>query len=76
MVTHHVEEIPEGITHALLIAHGQIIAAGPITQVLTDTNMTTTFGLPLKIAHHDGRWSARAYRADEANADEANQVSS
>ncbi len=32
MVTHHVEEIPVGITHALLMADGRVVAAGPIDE--------------------------------------------
>lgn len=67
MVTHHVEEIPEGITHALLLASGRVVAQGPIDEVLTDQHMSQTFALPLKIGQADGRWYARAYRPDEAN---------
>lgn len=59
LITHHVEEIPEGVTHALLLRDGGIVAAGPIDEVLTDRWMTETFGLPLSIRHEDGRWSAR-----------------
>lgn len=60
LVTHHVEEIPEGITHAVLMAHGSVVAAGPIDEVLTDEKLTQTFGMPLHIAKIDGRWTARA----------------
>ena len=35
MVTHHVEEIPPGFGHALLLADGAVKAAGPIAEVLT-----------------------------------------
>ncbi len=59
LVTHHVEEIPEGITHALLLSHGGIVAAGPIEQVLTPELMTRAYGMPLTIRREDGRWSAR-----------------
>lgn len=60
LVTHHVEEIPEGITHAVLMAQGSVVAAGPIDEVLTDEKLTQTFGMPLHIAKIDGRWTARA----------------
>ena len=60
LVTHHVEEIPVGTTHALLLSRGRVVAAGPVEQVLTDAMLTAAFGLPLQIAHQDGRWSARA----------------
>ncbi|HNV09963.1 MAG TPA: ABC transporter ATP-binding protein [Propionibacteriaceae bacterium] len=60
LVTHHVEEIPEGITHALLLKHGKVVAAGPIAEVLTNELMSHTFDLPLQIDRLGGRWAARA----------------
>ncbi|OYN92948.1 iron complex transport system ATP-binding protein [Propionibacteriaceae bacterium ES.041] len=60
LVTHHVEEIPAGMTHALLLKQGRIVAAGPIAETLTDESMSSTFDLPLTITHTDGRWAARA----------------
>ena len=60
LVTHHVEEIPEGISHAMLMAHGSVVAAGPIDEVLTDEKLTAAFGMPLHITKIDGRWTARA----------------
>lgn len=62
MVTHHVEEIPPGFTHAMLLSAGRIVAAGPIDDVLTDAHLTDTFGVPLTIAHEGGRWQARSAR--------------
>ena len=60
LVTHQVEEIPVGITHALLLSQGQIVAQGPIEGVLTDGLMSQAYGLNLKITHDDGRWQARS----------------
>lgn len=60
MVTHHVEEIPVGVTHALLIREGKIVAAGPLKEALTAANLTATFGIPLRLDHHNGRFAARA----------------
>ncbi len=60
MVTHHVEEIPPGFTHALLLRAGTIVAAGPIGQTLTSQNLTRTFGLPLVVEQHGERFTARA----------------
>lgn len=60
MVTHHVEEIPQGITHALLLKDGQAVAAGPIGEALTAENLTETFGVPVVLEEHDGRFAARA----------------
>jgi iron complex transport system ATP-binding protein len=60
LVTHHVEEIPAGITHALLLKQGTVLAAGPIDEVLTAERLSATFDLPLEVTHTNGRWSARA----------------
>ena len=60
MVTHHVEEIPQGFTHALLLAKGEITASGPIDKVITSKRLTETFGLPLELSRDKGRYSARA----------------
>jgi iron complex transport system ATP-binding protein len=60
MVTHHLEEIPVGTTHALLMRAGRIHAAGPIAEVLTDDLVSRAFGLPLTVQHENGRWFARA----------------
>ena len=59
VVTHHVEEIPEGFTHALLLRGGRVVAAGPLAEVLTDTALSETFGLPLTVVNEAGRWHAR-----------------
>ena len=50
LVTHHVEEIPPGMTHALFMRDGRIIAGGPIEQVMTDINISAAFGLPLHVS--------------------------
>lgn len=63
MVTHHVEEIPVGFTHVLLLRAGQPVAAGPIDETLTSDNLTETFGLPIALTSEDGRHSARAASA-------------
>lgn len=60
MVTHHVEEIPPGFTHALLLAEGKSVAAGRIDETLTNENLTRTFGRPLQITKSGERFTARA----------------
>ncbi|WP_029149683.1 ABC transporter ATP-binding protein [Microbacterium indicum] len=60
MVTHHVEEIPVGFTHVLLLRDGQAVAQGPLRETLTRENLQATFGLPIAIAEIGGRWVARA----------------
>ena len=60
MVTHHVEEIPRGFTHALLMKDGAVTASGPLDEVVTAETLGATFGLELTITNDDGRYSARA----------------
>ncbi|MFS0854190.1 ABC transporter ATP-binding protein [Microbacterium sp. 179-I 3D4 NHS] len=60
MVTHHVEEIPVGFTHVLLLREGQVVAAGPIAETLTAEALGTAFGMPITLTSHEGRYAARA----------------
>ncbi|GHD40201.1 ABC transporter ATP-binding protein [Mycetocola manganoxydans] len=60
MVTHHVEEVPVGFTHALLLADGKVTASGPLAEALTSDTLSETFGLPIELTERDGRFSARA----------------
>jgi iron complex transport system ATP-binding protein len=59
LVSHHLEEIPPGFGHALLMRDGRVVAAGLIEQVLTEANLAATFGMPFVVATADGRWTAR-----------------
>ncbi|MGV8851376.1 MAG: ABC transporter ATP-binding protein [Rhodoglobus sp.] len=60
MVTHHVEEIPQGFTHALIITNGTVHSAGKIDDVVTSENLSAAFGLELIITKDAGRYTARA----------------
>jgi len=60
LVTHHVEEIPPHTTHALLMRGGRVVTAGPVAKVITTPWLTATFGLPLLLSEHAGRYFARA----------------
>jgi iron complex transport system ATP-binding protein len=60
LVTHHVEEIPPGFTHALLLREGSVVAAGLLGETLTAENLSKTFGLPLVVQRVDDRYTARA----------------
>ena len=62
LVTHHLEELPETTTHAMLIKDGRVHAAGPADQVLATTLVSECFSYPIHIEHRDGRWHARAAR--------------
>ncbi|KQM84595.1 ABC transporter ATP-binding protein [Agromyces sp. Leaf222] len=60
MVTHHVEEIPNGFTHALLLAKGGVVAAGPLDEALTSETLTKAFGITIDLSEANGRYTARA----------------
>jgi iron complex transport system ATP-binding protein len=60
MVTHHVEEIPRGFTHVLLLAQGRVVRSGPLAEALSSETLTETFGLPIELTETDGRYAARA----------------
>jgi iron complex transport system ATP-binding protein len=59
LVTHHVEEIPPGYTHALLLRNGEVVAAGAADDVLTSEVLSDTFGLSLSLTRTAGRFNAR-----------------
>lgn len=60
LVTHHLEELPETTTHAVLIRKGRLVAAGDARDVLTTDLVSDAFDYPILVEHHDGRWNARA----------------
>lgn len=62
LVTHHVEEIPVGFTHLLLMKDGRIVAAGPLHETLTEANLVAAYGINVQLREDDGRWTARQLR--------------
>lgn len=58
IVTHHIEEIPVGTTHALLIKEGKIWVSGPIDQVITSEHISAVFGLPITVSKNNARFTA------------------
>jgi iron complex transport system ATP-binding protein len=64
LVTHHVEEVPVGTTHVLLLRQGRVVAAGPAEEALTAGSLSEAFGLSVALDRHAGRWSARAGALD------------
>lgn len=67
LVTHHVEEIPPGFSHCLLLSEGQVVAAGLLTDVLTADNLSTAFGQAIALDVIDGRYFARRIRTRAAH---------
>lgn len=59
LVTHHVEEVPPGFTHALLLRGGAVVAQGPLASTLTAESLSDCFGMPLALEQRAGRYSAR-----------------
>ena len=60
LVTHHVEEIPPGCTHGLILSAGGIVAQGLLGDVLTPENLSLAYGLPIVIERAGRRWFARS----------------
>lgn len=60
LVSHHVEEVPGGFTHVLMLREGEIVASGPIPEVMRSANLSACFGLPLRMYRHGERYTARA----------------
>jgi iron complex transport system ATP-binding protein len=58
-VTHHVEEIPPGFTHALLLEAGRVVDAGPLADVVTEQALSSCYGLDLRLTQAAGRWAVR-----------------
>jgi iron complex transport system ATP-binding protein len=59
LVTHHVEEIPGGFTHGLVLSRGQVVASGPLDSVISNENLSLAFELPIIVERRDGRVWAR-----------------
>ena len=68
LVTHHVEEIPPGMTHAALLRDGRMVAAGPVNRVLTDRAVSDAFGVEVVVSQSEGRWSAQAMPSGDPGA--------
>lgn len=58
LVTHHVEEIPQGFDHIAIMAGGKVTAQGPVVDVLTAESLSECFEQPLKVERRDGRYHA------------------
>ncbi len=63
LVTHHVEEIPPGFDHIVMVANGRRIDSGPIEKVLTARALSDCFGQKLYLDTHDGRYRAWSPRS-------------
>ncbi|NUP42403.1 MAG: ATP-binding cassette domain-containing protein [Streptomyces sp.] len=62
LVTHHLEELPAGTTHALLLREGRALASGAADEVVTTERISACFGHPVRITRTEGRWTARTGR--------------
>jgi iron complex transport system ATP-binding protein len=60
VVTHHVEEIAPGTTHALVLRSGRIVGAGPVADTITGPILSDAFGLPLQVHRVGDRFAAQA----------------
>lgn len=60
LVTHHLEELPASLTHALLLRDGRALAAGPAADVLTSERLSACFDYPVTVTRRGGRWTSVA----------------
>ncbi|MGA5464879.1 ABC transporter ATP-binding protein [Mycobacterium sp. NPDC050041] len=67
LVTHHVEEVPRGFSHGLILSEGRVVASGLLTDVLTAENLSTAFGQSIALENVDGRYFARRTRSRAAH---------
>jgi iron complex transport system ATP-binding protein len=67
LVTHHVEEIPPGFSHCLILSEGGVVAAGLLEDVLTAENLSAAFGQSIALDLIDGRYFARRSRVRAAH---------
>ena len=67
LVTHHVEEIPPGFSHCLILSEGAVVASGLLSDVLTAENLSTAFGQSIALDVIDGRYFARRVRSRAAH---------
>ena len=68
LVTHHMEEIPPGITHGALMRSGRLVAKGPVDRVLTSKAVSDCFGVSVSVRQTAGRRTARAVGAQGGRA--------
>jgi len=59
LVTHHLEEIPPGFTHALVMKDARVLASGPLAETVTSEVLSDAFGIRLRVDESDGRYAAR-----------------
>jgi iron complex transport system ATP-binding protein len=60
LVTHHIEEIPVGTTHALILKDGQVAISGPVAEVITSQHISAIFEIPITVVHEGERFFARS----------------
>jgi iron complex transport system ATP-binding protein len=61
LVTHHIEEIPVGTTHALILKDGQVAVSGPIADAITSEHISAIFGVPISVTQEGDRYFARSH---------------
>lgn len=71
MITHHLEEIPAGFTHAMLLDEGEVVAQGLVDDVLTSENVSRAYHQPIEVTRDDGRFFARRARKARGGAHRA-----
>lgn len=60
LVTHHVSEIIPGMERVVLLQRGHVAADGPKEQVLTSEQLSSLFGVPVRLFRDDGYFYVHA----------------
>lgn len=55
MVTHHIEEIPNGFNQALLLNNGEVFAKGDIESTLSEESLSNLYGFNIRVVNTEGR---------------------
>lgn len=69
LVTHHLEDLPESTSHALVVSDGRVIAGGAIESAVTSMTISRAFEYPIEVRRRRGRWSARTASDTETAAE-------
>jgi iron complex transport system ATP-binding protein len=67
LVTHHLDEVPPGMTHVLMLRDGKVIARGPLDEQLDSASLSECFGLPLHLERRARRAVQCVERTSECN---------
>lgn len=66
LVTHHVEEIVEPLTHVLLLKSGQVLFQGQKAMGMTETWLSRVYDAELELLNQDERYELKLKAVSES----------